>query len=139
MKPFARIAKFIYAGFFGLDVFVVFNLSSCSSPSGVKSDGVYQHIEGVESYYLRFYADGTVISVTASATPQQVAKWFDKSFKDVSTGQYTVTDKHIKFSSTDSHGTVDYEGDIQGDNLALTTFSHINNAKGNEVYKFVEN
>jgi hypothetical protein len=126
MKPFARIAKFIYAGFFGLDVFVVFNLSSCSSPSGVKSDGVYQHIEGVESYYLRFYADGTV-------------KWFDKSFKDVSTGQYTVTDKHIKFSSTDSHGTVDYEGDIQGDNLALTTFSHINNAKGNEVYKFVEN
>lgn len=139
MKAFTRTAKFVYSCFSGLAVFMILCISSCKEATAIKCDGVYQHREGSESYYLRFYDDGSVITVTSSGTSKQIAKWFDKSLKDVSNGHYTLTGTHIKFSSTDSHGTVDYEGDIQNDQIELKTFSHINSFTGNQVYMFIEN
>ena len=138
MQYLNRTTKFLC--FLGLATFIILNISSCkSSSSGVKFGGVYQHVESSEFYYLRFYDDGSVISVTSTGTPEQIAKWFNKSFNDVSKGTYTVTGSHIKFSTTDSHGTVDYDGDIKDDNLTLNSFSHINSNKGTEVYVFKEN
>jgi len=139
MLQLNRTAKCIYSGFLGLVVFTILTISSCKEATAIKYDGVYQHTQGGEFYYLRFYDDGSVITVTSSGTPKEIAKWFDKSLKDVSSGHYTLTGNHIKFSSTDSHGTVDYEGDIQNDQLTLKTLSHINNYTGNEVYTFMEN
>jgi len=138
MLHFTRTAKYIC--FLGLAVFIIFNISSCkSSSSPVKFDGVYEHKGTDTFYYLRFYDDGSVISVSSTGTPEQIAKWFNKDYNDVSKGTYTVTGTHIKFSTTDSHGTVDYDGEIQNDHLALKSFSHINSFAGNEDYVFMEN
>jgi hypothetical protein len=139
MLLFKNTANYSCPWFLGLAIFVIFNISSCKTEPSVKVDGVYQHKEGGNAYYLRFFPDGEVISVTSTGTPKEIAKWFNKSSDAVSKGQYTISGPHIKFSSADADGTVDYEGEIKGDELLLKTYSHINGYRGSEEYKFVKN
>src|SRR5436190_1427439 len=40
------------------------------------------------TYYLRFYADRTVIGVTSSGTPREIKKWFKAPYDD--SGKYSI-------------------------------------------------
>jgi hypothetical protein len=121
-------------------VFAVLNIYACNNTPAVRVDGVYQSKKDGSSYeYLHFFADGSVITVSSEGTPTDIAKWFIKDSPSVSKGKYILTGQHIKFSSTDSYGSVDYDGDIKDDILYLKTFSHINNYRGSDEFKFVKN
>lgn len=112
--------------------------------SAPRFDGLYQseqveQAEQAESYhyYLRFYADGTVITVSSTGTPAQLERWFDREKADLSRGQFTVTAGQIAFSATSDTGTVNYEGRISADRLELASHSEINGNRQTHVFAFV--
>jgi hypothetical protein len=108
--------------------------------AGVRFDGLYQASPGrLESYwyYLRFYADGTVLSASSTGTPAQVANWLTKAKADAGSGCATVDSRKIRFGDTSSAGTVDYSGTVENDSLALHSVSHINGHVADEVFRFV--
>ncbi|MFG1690699.1 hypothetical protein ACGF5M_00850 [Gemmatimonadota bacterium] len=102
----------------------------------VHFDGLYQAASSQSGVfkYLRFYADGTVVSVSSTGTLEQVARWFNRTAS--SKGRYTVRDLEIEFSSTSPEGTVDYEGTIEPNGLTLKWYSHINGREGSGEYQF---
>jgi hypothetical protein len=106
----------------------------------VRYDGLYQsEKEDTAWYYLRFYKDGTVLSVTSIGTPAQVARWLNKQYQDAGKGAYSIDGDHLKFSETSPSGTVDYDGTIiEGGKLKLNSHSHINDHRGTSTYQFVE-
>jgi hypothetical protein len=122
---------------------MVFGVSCSKAPvesAKVRTDGLYQTASGgSKGYaYLRFYSDGSVLSVTSTGTPEQVAKWLKKGKDWVSTGKADIQGANIKFSSSSKEGIVDYEGTIQADALALRSYSHINEyRRGASQYRFV--
>jgi hypothetical protein len=117
--------------------------------SGLRFDGVYQSDEGGKTRaYLRFYKDGTVLSVATFATPAQLAKWFvrekDRKKADKGTprtygeGKYSSDGKTLSFSDTNPDGTVNYSGSFVGDGkLKMDWQSKINGATGTTEYLFV--
>jgi hypothetical protein len=113
----------------------------------VRVDGVYQSkkiglgIIGEYYQYLRFYADGLTVSASASAEPYQIIWWLNKESAErpgASKGVYTISGPKLKCSLSSSDGTVEYEGEIQGDFLVMRTHSHINGHRGIYEYKFVQ-
>jgi len=114
-------------------------------------DGIYQSPikHGVASsryssgppdswHYLRFYADGTVLTVSSTGNPSQVIRWFEKGNEDISSGGYILKGTSLKFSSTSTMGTVDYEGVVRPDgSITLTSHSHINGHRGSDRYIFI--
>jgi hypothetical protein len=115
--------------------------------SSLRYDGFYVSIQQSGNHYLRFYEDGTVISVTVAGTPndlisgepQKVAKWFKKEdSSNFSKGQYKISDSELEFTSTSKNGSVDYNGTIAGEKLSLHTFSHINGNESNVYFNFIE-
>ena len=101
----------------------------------LRYDGLYQaESESDYFYYLRFYQDGTVLSTSSTGNSRQVARWFNKEKPSLSKGRYTTLGSKIKFSTTSSYGTVDYQGEIKEKSLILDSYSHINGHKAN--YKF---
>jgi hypothetical protein len=111
--------------------------------TGVQVNGIYQSKQ-IDSYYkyVRFYTDGLVLAVSSTGSPTQIIRWFNREeFAERSyhsSGTYTVSGSNIEFSTTSSSGTVDYEGEIQGDSLILKTYSHINEHRGIHEYKFIQ-
>jgi len=104
----------------------------------VRIDGIYQskRISNIYSY-IRFYGNGLVIDVYSIGSANAIVKWFDESHELVSKGTYFISGNKIKFSSTDSNGTVDFEGEIQGENLLFRTHSHITQERSVYEYKFI--
>ena len=110
-------------------------------PAQLRFDGVYQDEAGSRTDgwgYCRFYEDGTVIAVTSTGSPSQVARWFSKEHGHVSRGRYRVKGRRLTFSATSGSGTVDYTGEIQGDKLTLNVHSHINGNRSRRAYRFVK-
>lgn len=109
-------------------------------------NGVYQseksEIDDVDCWlYTRFYEDGTVITVSSTGTPVEIARWFKKDHikhKNLSHGLYKIKDGRLTFSSTSAEGTVDYKGTIQKDVLFLDLHSHINGCRSKRTYRFVQ-
>jgi hypothetical protein len=87
------------------------------------------------SSYLRFYADGTVIGVSTTGTPAQIARWFKAPYSN--SGHYSISGSSLKFSLTSPQGTVDYDGVICGSSLQVNVFSHINGRRGTDYYELV--
>jgi hypothetical protein len=113
-----------------------------STAPRLQFDGVYQ-TEKVEDHwhYLRFYDDGTVITVSSTGDPAVIAGWFKKEnveSKSLPHGRYEIEGGRLAFSSTSAHGRVDYEGVFQGDTLTLNVYSHINDHRGTRRYSFVQ-
>jgi len=112
-------------------------------PSGgaLRYDGVYQSDKVTTYwYYIRFYPDGTVLTISATAPAQDLIPWLTRDrvgSPGVSIGQYAVDGQQIVFSATSERGTVDYEGLILPDALDLHTYSHINGHRGHRLYYFV--
>lgn len=104
----------------------------------LRYDGVYMSRANDYYQYVRFYADGSLVEMSSSGKPQEIAKWFNSSSPNVSKGKYALNQASIQFSATDSFGTVDYVGTIEGLRIKLATFSHINGHKGTYEYNFIE-
>jgi hypothetical protein len=107
--------------------------------SSLRYDGLYQSVQqDNSSMYLRFYVDGTVLSVGSTGNPEQVAAWLNKANQNASEGQYVIRDSILEFTATSKEGAVDYTGTIHGEELTLDIYSHINGYKDTSVYHFVE-
>jgi uncharacterized protein (TIGR02996 family) len=90
-------------------------------------------------YLARFYDDGVVVSDSATAPMNELWDSFHRRTEHHGRGPYTFwwTPRAVlvKFHAVSSSGQVDYEGTIVGRTMRLKWYSHINNAKGEEVYK----
>ena len=118
-----------------------YTIASNHNDGVLRYDGLYQSSQ-VKNYwyYLRFYADGTVITVSSTGTPVDVKKWFTSEnvkSRNFSHGKYELTESHIFFSSKSRNGIVDYEGDIEGAEIDMNVHSHINGAKIERKFYFV--
>lgn len=90
-------------------------------------------------YYLRFYPDGSVITVTTAGKPENLTRWFTKDYKDVARGKYEFKDSSIVFFIKTDKGEVNYEGILTAENkLKLTVKSLINKYEGKEEYYFLK-
>jgi hypothetical protein len=108
----------------------------------LRLNGVYRSdkVNDQYGYYIRFFEDGTVLTVSSTGEAQQMIDWLtiDRvGSQGVSIGVYELDGKEISFSATSDQGTVDYEGDVLEDGLELDSHSHINDHKGHRVYYFV--
>jgi len=91
------------------------------------------------SYYLRFYADGTVIGYSTAGNPKNLVPWFKKEHKSPSKGQYSLKDSTISFSLKSEEGSVVYDGVLLADDrLFFTVKSLINKYQGKEEYFFLK-
>lgn len=111
----------------------------------LRYDGVYMCEEMLASNkttryrsYIRFYPEGDVIAVSSTGRPEELKKWFSKEHAHVSKGKLTIQGNRISFSAVSSNGAVDYSGEIDGDQIRLNYFSHMNQRRGAEVYLFVK-
>jgi hypothetical protein len=114
------------------------NTVTSISSTLLRFDGFYRTIERNDVLnWLRFFKDGTVINVsTKSGTPDQIAKWFNKSYED--NGTYKIKGSIIEFSCVSKNGQVDYRGAIKKNSLKLQWYSHINGHKGTGTYSFIK-
>ena len=74
--------------------------ASANQSASVRTNGVYlrRYAKHPATFtYLRFYDDGTVISVTAKGEPRHLLKWFDREGGHTRTGQYRVRGSSIEF------------------------------------------
>jgi len=103
--------------------------------STVRYDGVYRADRGDCYSYVKFYPGDTVISVSSTGEPDEIAEWFNKPYYD--NGIYKIEKNKISFNSTSSYGTVLYRGKIVSeDKLILKIESLINGYKTKETYNF---
>ena len=103
----------------------------------VRHDGVYYCKESDYTSYIRFYDDGIVITVSSTGAIAQIKRWFNKDNDNISIGKFNIISDKISFSSTNSDGTVDYNGQILNDKLLLNIYSHINGyVSNNNEYLF---
>ncbi|MDH1700303.1 TIGR02391 family protein [Comamonas terrigena] len=111
----------------------------------LRHDGIYfnNDEESNTHKYLRFYEDETVISVSTISEGEhsEIVNWFNKDnaedFKLISHGKYEITGRKIKFQTTSSYGTVEYEGIIRSKILHIKTKSLINGHISEADYKFI--
>lgn len=94
---------------------------------------------GIISYsYLRFYVDGTVIESSIQGDRSAEAmRGFDKGDRSIASGSYNTNGDEIQFSIRSDSGTVDYRGQIIGDELHLHSYSHINGFETDDEWAFV--
>lgn len=109
-------------------------------------DGVYmsnEHKSGNISYrtYIRFYQDGDVIRISSTGSPTDLRKWFSKENQNqwLFRGKIsTIEGNRISFSVRDNKGSIDYSGQIEGDTINLSSYSHMNKNQSNDIYSFVK-
>jgi hypothetical protein len=112
----------------------------------LRYDGVYQsgHSERAAPAsefgpwsYLRFYPNGTVVSVATSGRPEDLG-WLKISDESYHSGTVELQGSALSFSIRQGNEpAIDYTGSVVGDRLYLHVHSHINEYQGDEVYLFV--
>jgi len=111
-------------------------------PPTLKFNGVYRSTKANDGWqYLRFYSDGTVISVSSTGDSDAVARWFKKEnteSKGLPHGRYEIKDQRLSFSAATKRGTVDYEGVIEENALTLKSHSRINDHRATRTFSFVQ-
>lgn len=89
-------------------------------------------------YYLRFYPNGKIISVTTAGKSYDLKKRFNLKMDNLSIGRYNVLGKNLYFSTTSKEGTVIYSGKIKDEHyLVLNLKSLINSHKEMRKYYFI--
>jgi hypothetical protein len=108
--------------------------------NSLRFNGVYQSEKGKITYpYLRFYESGLVLSTSSTGTPGQISLWFTEekyTAPHSSRGTYSLSDRHITFSTESSEGSLKYEGIIENNSLKLNIHSLINGNKSKKTYIF---
>ncbi|MEU1274149.1 toll/interleukin-1 receptor domain-containing protein [Streptomyces sp. NPDC005799] len=107
-------------------------------PGTVRYDGFYEKANDESTTFLRFYSDGTVLSVGSIGTASQIVSWFNRNHSAPSKGTYDINGSHIKFATTSESGTVEYTGTIGDDGvvLHLHVLSHINGYEADGLWRF---
>ncbi len=126
---------------------ILLGFSSCSKDdtkkqTTVRYDGLYQAEYTGKDYsgYLRFYEDKTVVGVSSTGTPEQVAVWLTNETKTNMKGSYTAEGDSVFFTLTSSSGSIEYRVHVISDGTDIETHS-VSNINGNvseELYHFVE-
>ena len=89
--------------------------------------------------FIRFYSDGTVITVNSEGTAQDLKGWFHLKMDGASIGKYEMRRRKIYFSTTSKTGTVIYQGKISDQYLlSIKWKSLITGLRGREKYYFIE-
>lgn len=90
--------------------------------------------------YLRFYADGKVISVATDCegTVDELKSWFNINSGQVGIGDYIIKGKKLFFTTQSQTGSVKYKGRIKNNGfIKLKWKSLINGNKGQNNFKFI--
>lgn len=115
----------------------------------LRLDGCYVADGPDYHYFARFFADGTVMTVTLSGQGDEVAESSARSLMDwlvpshrsdgASRGSFTQDGNALSFSATSVSGTVNYEGEVRNyaNELYLHSHSQINGHRADEVWRFV--
>ncbi|HSU13860.1 hypothetical protein [Longimicrobium sp.] len=111
----------------------------------LRYDGVYQsghsepRVPGTEFgpwSYLRFYPNGTVVTVATSGRPEDLG-WLKITDESYFSGRWALQGNVLSFSVRGGNDpAIDYVGTVVGDRLYLHVRSHINGYQGDEVYLF---
>jgi hypothetical protein len=111
-----------------------------SESSTVRYDGVYQGRKyGHGPYtYIRFYSDGTVITVSSTGRPEKIARWFFREFYAVSRGTYVISGNRVKFTTTSPEAEIAYEGVINGEQIEFRWKSRRSRLKRKGTVTFVK-
>lgn len=109
----------------------------------LRFDGLYQtETDGDSRSFLRFYEDGTVISVTSPSEAKDLITWFRKEDYNKpyhSKGKYEIRDKNIYFTTSSEDGTVVFQGTVtNGYTITLKIKSLINSHEHEETYYFIK-
>ena len=83
--------------------------------------------------YFRFYADGSVVSLLATGTPMEVAKFIRRNLEESGNGTYSISGDRLHFRVTTRHDSIIYSGKVHGDSLALRSYGSISMP----LYQFV--
>lgn len=105
----------------------------------LRFDGIYFHTLEDEDYlyYLRFYPDGTVVSLSSYYDPSDAYYFLNRKGQYTSIGTFKIEDEIISFNTTSSAGVVCYKGIFDGpETMALKTHSLINGHKDRCVFLF---
>lgn len=109
----------------------------------VNTDGIYytKMIENEATgdkyrYFLRFYDDGTVISISSSGSAEEIANWFEKGHEQVAEGEWEPGSEELKFSTSSRHGDVTYEGEATDDELNLHISNNNNDNEQDVVFRY---
>jgi hypothetical protein len=89
--------------------------------ASVRYEGIYRYRAPSSdgTMYLRFYADGTALSVLSTGSPRQVVRWFHRGPKAPESGHYTVRGDRIHFTTFGFESGTDCSGSIQHASLVL--------------------
>jgi hypothetical protein len=111
-----------------------------SSGATLNTNGVYQCPWTQATYYLRFYDDGTVISVDSTAQPVDLQAWFSKASANaaICSGIYALVGSSISFQTSCAIGaSLDYVGTIASNALTLDVRNMSNGSLSTRTYTFV--
>ena len=89
------------------------------------------------SIYLRFFPNGSVISVVSSGTPAEVARWFVAGHGGVCQGQFRIFTNLLEFEVASPEVTIEYKGTINRNILTLQSHSLITGLTETKSYHFV--
>lgn len=110
----------------------------CGTPKlQLVNNRIYKTKEKTDDYwyYLKFYSDSTVISVSSTGKPKDIVKWFHKEKENISKGKYFIKKDSIFFESIGESGKVIYKGIILNKKLLLESKSEINGFEDKCIYK----
>ncbi len=101
---------------------------------GLRFDGLYQCNHDSYFGYLRFYPDGIVLQASSTGTPEQVAVWLKPGSTVAAQGSWGLAGSAIQFvTKVPTGGTVEYQGEVGDDQLALQVHSLIADSRYAEV------
>ncbi|QQP94656.1 hypothetical protein [Lysobacter enzymogenes] len=107
-------------------------------PAQPRLDGIYQADSGRgHFFYLRFYADGVVVSVTSPEPAEQVNDWFNRGCAALPRGAYTRRDQRVEFVTRARVGSVEYAGTLAHDRFDAHVRSLINGHESDQTFRFV--
>jgi hypothetical protein len=96
-------------------------------------------------YYLRFYPDGQMISVSTTGLPHQIKRWFNleswsvSEYRNIGTYQYNgkeITGNSWQYERGSQKFRLSYRGHFEGAVLTVTTHSTYNNTTHTHDYTF---
>lgn len=111
-------------------------------PPKLRTDGLYfVRTEGAYKYhYLRFLRGGTVLAVSSSLTPTQMAPWMKPGNPHLAVGRYAITESQahsrVRFVTRSTNGVVEYQASILRGTLILRKHSQINGHRDVHEYRF---